>query len=145
MKRIIVLFVLAFVFVIGAQAQETCEELPKVAEKYLKPASGSDGVFISDGQTYRAFLDGEQKAEYEMTFYGGSTYRIAATAGSQDAYVIFSIRDQQGNTLFTNKDYENAPYWDFEVASTINCTIVAQLDQDLKASGCAIMLVGFKQ
>ena len=47
--------------------------------------------------------------------------------------------------LFTNKDYSNSPYWDFNVTNTIECIIEAQLNPDNLASGCAVLLVGFKQ
>jgi hypothetical protein len=29
--------------------------------------------------------------------------------------------------LFTNKEYENAPYWDLEFPSTMECSIFVQL------------------
>lgn len=126
----------------NATAQD-CEKIVKVCESYLDGSKGKS-KFVSDGQVYTAFLDRE-KAEFKTTFYGGSTYRIAASAGSDDEYVIFTVRDPNGNILFTNKNHKNAPYWDFKVPRTIPVTIETELDLDKKVTGCAVMLIGFKQ
>jgi len=55
------------------------------------------------------------------------------------------VRDPKGNVLFTNKDFKNSPYWDFKVPKTIPVTIETELDLDKKVTGCAVMLIGFKQ
>ena len=91
-----------------------------------------------------AFLDRE-KSEFKTTFFGGSTYRIAASAGDDDYYVIFTVKDPNGTILFTNRNYKNAPYWDFKVPKTIPVSIETELDLDKKVTGCAVMLIGFKQ
>ena len=101
--------------------------------------------YISDGQTYRTLLLNDQYAEFRTTFYGGTVYRIAACSGLTDGNLIFTIKDQEGNVLFTNKDFKNAPYWDFKITSTIDCTIEAMLNPETQASGCAVLLIGFKQ
>jgi hypothetical protein len=148
MKKPLLILALVVPALIGgliAVAQEPCDELPDFVKKYLDPKSGDKGVFISDGQVYQAFLDDEQKAEFHVTFYGGSTYRIAASAGSQDKSVIFEVLDEERNLLFSNAEYSNEPYWDFNVASTVDCIIETRLDLDKKTSGCAVMLIGFKQ
>ena len=80
-----------------------------------------------------------------MILYGGSTYRFAACSGLDDGNLIFSVYDKERNLLFTNKDYANSPYWDFNIVNTLDCIIEAQLNQDNLASGCAVLLVGFKQ
>ncbi|MFT7344033.1 MAG: hypothetical protein ACI9XP_000611 [Lentimonas sp.] len=121
---------------------QDCETIVKDCEAYLLGKNGKKR-FISDGQVYTAFLDREQ-AEFKTTFYGGSTYRIAASAGRDDDYVVFTVLDMEGNLLFTNKDHKNANYWDFEVTKTIPVVIRTELDLDLKVTGCAIMLIGFK-
>lgn len=141
MKLIIALAltVISFNF---ASAQD-CERIVKNCEELLnKDTDGAE--FISDGQVYTAFLDRE-KAEFKTTFFGGSTYRIAASAGSDEDYVIYTIKDMQGNILFSNKNYKNAPYWDFKVVETLPVTIETELDLDLKVTGCVVMLIGFKK
>ena len=101
--------------------------------------------YISDGQNYRAFLSGDQEAEFSTTFFGGTTYRIAACTGFSQGNLIFRIKDEEGNILFDSMEFGNAPYWDFKVASTITCDISAQLDLHETQSGCASILIGFKK
>jgi len=101
--------------------------------------------FISDGQDYRSLLLDDEMAEFNMTLYGGSTYRFAACSGLSDGNLLFSVYDKERNLLFTNTDYANAPYWDFKITNTLDCIIEAQLNSSTSASGCAVLLVGFKQ
>ena len=100
--------------------------------------------YVSDGQNYWALLYNDQVAEFDVTLFGGSTYRICACSGEEDGNLIFSLFDQDKNLLFTNRDYSNAPFWDFVVDSTIDCTLEAQLDLSRRESGCAVILIGFK-
>lgn len=101
--------------------------------------------YISDGQQYKALLNGDEIAEFHITFFGGTTYRIAAAAGTEEGNVIFRVYDKQRNLLFTNADYNNSPYWDFKFTSTVDCLIEIQLDNTNIQSGFMYMLVGFKQ
>lgn len=122
---------------IGAFAQD-CDGVVKECKRLL-----SDD-FVSDGQVYTAFLDRE-KAEFRTTLYGGTTYRIAASAGTKDDYALFTIKDPEGHTLFSNRNYKNASYWDFKVEESIPVVIETELDVDLKTSGCVVMMIGFKR
>jgi hypothetical protein len=121
-----------------AKAQ-MCDTIATICAKHLSTQ------YISDGQLYRTLLLNDQTAEFRTTFYGGTTYRVCACTGNTDGNLIFTIRDQDGNVLFSNKDYKNAPYWDFKINSTIDCVIEANLNPDGAASGCAVILIGFKQ
>ncbi|MFN5912031.1 MAG: hypothetical protein ACK45H_11900 [Bacteroidota bacterium] len=141
--RYFVIFLLSVFVYPSVSIAQDCEKIVKLCGSYLTGDAGKSR-FISDGQVYTAFLDRE-KAEFKTTFYGGSTYRIAASAGSDDNYVIFTVRDPNGNVLFTNKQFKNAPYWDFKVPRTLPVTIETELDLDKKVTGCAVMLIGFKQ
>ncbi len=140
LSKIILAITLSFT---GVTFSQDCESIVKTCESYLNGKNGNV-KFISDGQVYTAFLDRE-KAEFKTTFFGGSTYRIAASAGTDDDFVIFTVKDPKGNVLFTNSKYKNAPYWDFKVQKTIPVTIETELDLDKKVTGCAVMLIGFKQ
>jgi len=101
--------------------------------------------YISDGQQYRALLLSKEVAEFNATLFGGTQYRMAACSGMTDGQLVFSIFDKQHNLLFTNTEHKNAPYWDFKVKNTVDCTIEAQLLNQNAASGCAVLLIGFKQ
>lgn len=120
---------------------QDCEGILRVCKENLKKG---DANFLSDGQVYTAFLDRE-KAEFKTTFFGGSTYRISASAGTAEDFVIFSVKDLKGNVIFTNKYHKNSPYWDFKVPNTLPVVIETELDLDKKVTGCAVMLIGFKQ
>jgi hypothetical protein len=140
MKNIVV-FSLIILGSINVFSQQECERIVKECEQLLRSGNSE---FISDGQVYTAFLE-RQNAEFKTTFYGGTTYRIAASAGSSNKYVIFTVRDMKGNILYSNKNYGNAPYWDFKVNETLPVIIETELDHDLKITGCVIMLIGFKK
>lgn len=122
-------------------AQAQCDSIASLCSKHII------AQFISDGQSYRSLLlNSEEMAEFHTTFFGETTYRLAACSGKTDGNLIFNIYDQDRHLLFTNKNYANAPYWDFKVKNTLECTIEAQLDGNKNAgSGCAVILIGFKQ
>ncbi len=142
MKLFLIIGFAAFVSLNSANAQD-CEGIVNVCEDLLKKdTKGKD--FISDGQVYTAFLDRE-KAEFSTTFFGGTTYRIAASGGAKENYIIFTIKDPDGNILFSNRNYKNSPYWDFHVQESLPVTIETEFDRDLKVSGCAVMLIGFRK
>ena len=142
MKQIITFALVLSPFLHGVYAQD-CEQIVSNCEALLEKNTDG-GKFISDGQVYSAFLNRE-KAEFKTTFFGGSTYRIAASAGSEESYVIFTVKDTEGHILFSNRNYKNAPYWDFKVEETLEVSIETELDLDLKIMGCAVMLIGFKK
>ncbi len=126
---------------LSATAKAQCDSIASLCSKHII------AKFISDGQSYRSLLlNSEEMAEFHTTFFGETTYRIAACSGKTDGNLIFNIYDQDRHLLFTNKNYANAPHWDFRVKSTLECTIEAQLDANKNAgSGCAVILIGFKQ
>jgi len=140
MKRFV--FILSFVaagafFKLNAQ----CDTIANICAKHII------STFISDGQQYRALLlNSEETAEFHSTFFGETTYRLAACSGTSDGNLIFNIYDQDRHLLFTNRNQSNAPYWDFKVKSTLETIIEAQLDANRNpGSGCAVILIGFKQ
>jgi hypothetical protein len=131
---------LAFSFIllsatVFAQADRTLE----LCDNHIVPP------FVSDGQEYRALLKGDELAEFNVTFYGGSTYRIVACSGNSEGNLIFSLYDREKNLLFTNRDYQNTPYWDFEIKNTVNIVIEAELKDKENSSGFAFLQIGFKQ
>lgn len=131
----ITLFLLGFANLSHAQ----CDSFAEDCDDHFSEA------YISDGQEYRALLHSDQTAVFESTLFGSNTYRIAACSGESDGNLIFSIYDKDGNLIFTNEEYSNAPYWDFAVSSTVNVTIEARLDPNKSESGCAVLLIGFKK
>ena len=136
MKKI---FLLVIVIICGFSFRDKvsaqCDTVANLCAKHLA------AKFISDGQQYRALLlNADENAEFHSTFYGGTTYRIAACSGLSDGNLVFSIFDAERNLLFTNNEYKNAPYWDFKITSTLDCIIEARLDSENQGSGCAVIL-----
>ncbi len=136
----LVLIVGGFVLVNTASAQVS-DTVANACAKHL------ESQFISDGQQYRALLmNTDETAEFHTTLYGGSIYRIAACSGLTDGNLVFSVYDSERNLLYTNKDYKNAPWWDFKINNTLDCIIEAKLNSEGGASsGRAVILIGFKQ
>lgn len=132
------LAILAFVL-LGATGYAQCDSTTTLCSQHI------NGNFISDGQQYFALLTGDEVAEFHATFFGGTTYRIAACSGFTDGRLVFRLFDSERNLLFTNAEYSNSAYWDFEIKSTLDCIIEAQLDQSAGGSGCAVVSIGFSQ
>jgi hypothetical protein len=148
MKKQFFLFVFVLFGVIGfshrAEAQ-MCDSTAKLALKYIVPP------FVSDGQTYRALVLSGQTAEFHATFFSGTTYRIAAASGTSQGNLNFSIYSVDPATgdrqpIFISSQHNNAPYWDFKVNTTVEVVIEATLNpMSGKDSGCAVLMIGFRQ
>jgi hypothetical protein len=138
-KTIYISFIIAVILTLSTKSFAQSDTLIKLCTQYLKPP------FVSDGQQYKALLNGDEIAEFHSTFYGGSTYRIVGASGTSEGNMIFSVYDIERNLLFSNRNYQNAPYWDFKFNSTIDCVIEAELDSKSLNSGFALILIGFKQ
>ena len=140
MKKALKIFIVICSLLVAGKLSAQCDTIANLCAKHLA------AKFISDGQQYRALLlNTDETAEFHSTFYGGTTYRIAACSGLTDGNLVFSIFDEQRNMIFTNSEYKNSPYWDFKVTSTLDCIIEAKLDGRNQGSGCAVLLIGFKQ
>jgi len=140
MKKVILRSVLIVgTFLISYFIYAQVEVTEKLCTSKLKPP------YISDGQQYKAFLNGDEVAEFHSTFYGGSTYRLVANSGQEEGNLKFSIYDSQRNLLFSNVEYNNSSYWDFKFTSTVDCIIEAELNTKKLSSGFALLLIGFKQ
>jgi len=136
MKKILLAL---FIIVSAASADAQCEN----TIDYCK--SNFSNEFISDGQVYKALLYNDQIAEFDISLFGGNTYRISCGSGEGGGNLVFRLYDKEKNLLFSNQDYTNAPFWDFVLESTIDCTIEAQLDLNRVESGCGVLLIGFKE
>jgi hypothetical protein len=133
----VLIILLAGVWSLKANAQ--VDATIKLCENHLKLP------FISDGQSYTAFLNGDEVAEFYATFYGQNTYRMVTATGTSEGNVVFSVYDKQRNLLFSNIDYQNTPYWDFTFENSLDCIIEARLDSKVLSSGFVVLLIGFKQ
>lgn len=103
----------------------------------------NDG-FISDGQYYLQTLQKDEVKKTKITLMGGNIYRIAACA-ENTKQLQFSIVDVQGNVLYTNTKFEYAPYWDFEIKETIECTITITNNDTTIPKDKSILIIGYKR
>lgn len=139
MKRIVLTSMVALALVVTNSASAQCEEISAACDDHLTAS------YIPDGQFHYAMLNEDETAEFAMTLFGETTYRLAACSGTTDGNLFFTVYDKERNELFSNRDHESAPYWDFVVANTLDVTIEANLDNEKVASGCAVLMVGFKK
>ena len=137
MKKTYILLLIFFASFSFANAQ--VDKTIQLCEKYLVPP------FISDGQEYRSLLNNDEVAEFHMTLYGGTTYRIIACSGEKEGNIIFSIYDKDKNLLFTNRDHKNSPYWDFKITNTIKIVVESELKKQENNSGFVFISLAFKQ
>lgn len=131
--------VISFILIIQMTAFSQAHKTMMLCDKHL------EAPFVSDGQEYKALLNGDEVAEFNTTFFGGSTYRVIACSGFEDGDLVFSIYDADKNLLFSNRDFLNSPYWDFEIENTVNLVIEAELNHNEDNSGFAFIQIGFKQ
>jgi hypothetical protein len=136
-RKFSLILLLAVLTAFGANAQ--CDTIVQSCEKHMS------AKFVSDGQSYRALLLDTEIAEFQSTFYGETVYRISVCSSLPEGNIVFRILDEKRNVLFTNADQKNAPYWDFKFLSTLDCVVEAQLTPGKSKSGCAVMLISFKQ
>lgn len=139
MKKIIFTISLLITLAYSSQVKAQLDATVQLCQEHMNLP------FISDGQSYTALLNGDEVAEFYATFYGESTYRIIGNSGNTEGNLIFSVYDQDRNLLFTNRDYDNVTYWDFEFDYTMDCIIEAQLDLKNAPSGIAVLMIGFQQ
>lgn len=139
MKAFLYTLSLTLALLVPHMAQAQCDTIANVCYKHMTRN------FISDGQQYRALLLNSEVAEFNATFFGNTTYRIAACSGLKDGQLVIRIFDKQRNLLFTNIEHKNAPYWDFKFLSSMDCIIEAQMLDPNAKSGCAVLLISFKQ
>lgn len=139
MKITTILSFFAVTFFISPAIYGQCDSIVSLCEKHITTE------YITDAQTYRALLSGDDVAEFSVTLYAGNTYRMAACSGTSDSQLIFRLVDFEKNILFTNADFGIAPYWDFFCENTMQVTVEAMLDKNKSDSGCAVILIGFKK
>jgi len=101
--------------------------------------------FISDGQQYLSLITGNQTAEFSVVFYGGNTYRVISSGGNSNKDIIFNIYDKYRNLLFSNVEYDNINYWNFQFESTVECFIEAKFAPGSNMSGFAVILIGLQK
>ena len=99
--------------------------------------------FIVTERSFKAFLTGNEVAEFRATFFSGTVYRLVS-CGFESEIVEFTVLDNNRNVLFSSREYENTGLWDFRMEGSIECIIEAKLIQGKASSGMVFMLMGFR-
>lgn len=133
----VAVLILSGLFVYNAGYSQCKTSDPNIRRPFLDveiecAKTNSEPSFISDAQDYRALLSANEGATFITTFFSGNKYRICACT-DVGGPLSFTVTDHKGNVLFTNKDYENAPYWDLEFPVTIECKINVSLPPETVA------------
>ncbi|HPW27408.1 MAG TPA: hypothetical protein PLY31_09760, partial [Tenuifilaceae bacterium] len=59
--------------------------------------------------------------------------------------VVLTVYDTDKNLLFSNRDYDYSPYWNFRFTSTVTCIIQVDVVSQQFTPGYVMLLIGFKQ
>lgn len=131
MKKIILLFLSATFSIISFAQGSSC-------------AKHISSEYIIDPQHYATAITFGETESFKITFIGGNTYRIAVESSTPNN-LLFYIYDQENNLLFSNSNFENSPFWDFEIPNTMECTIKVSLASEKIIDDFANICIGFKK
>ncbi len=116
------------------------------AKKVCLPELGS---YTHDGNYHAAVLVEGEEAELYKTFYSDMDYRVAICGEDKLPNVEFRVLDSNKNVLYSNKDSDFSPTWDFKLQSSQQLKLVVKVSSfnqsgDTPASGCVSIMFGFK-
>lgn len=136
-RRLILLPIIFLIFS-SIRSNAQTDSILQICEKYIQ------APYISDGQQYVAPLEEDKVKTFTLTFFGGTTYRIACCSDLQKGNLLFTLIDAERNVLFTNKNHNNSPYWDFHFKTTMQCVLELRIDSENPTSCQSVVLIGFK-
>jgi hypothetical protein len=107
------------------------------------------GTYTHDGNYHAAVLVEGEEAELYKTFYSDMDYRVAICGEDKIPSVEFKILDSNKNVIYSNKDNNYAPTWDFKLESSQQLKLVVKVTSFSKAgetpaNGCVSIMFGFK-
>jgi len=102
--------------------------------------------YISDGQIYRVMLNQDETGEFQATFFSNIRYRLAfkSTLDGNNK-VIYRLLDSDRNVIFSNNNFDNSPYWDFQFSNTMHCIIEVEIAPGNNTSAIVLMMIGYRQ
>lgn len=143
MKKLIVTLMLTGIVNIPLSVYGQCKGfVKKTCIPMLSP-------FISNGTTNTAALLAGDKADMNLTFYSGQTYRVLVCAQPVLGIVSFTLKDASGNLLFDSKAHDDTNFWDFKAETTQQITISVEVPKtdasnQIVPSGCVSVMIGFQ-
>ena len=146
-KIAIVCTVIIVSLLVTTNASGQCKRYTK---KYCLP---SLSPYLHNGQLTSAVLTPGDSADVEFTFNAGKKYRILVCNQEQIGIVQFKVMDNSRKVLYKSDPKEANSSWDFKVNNTqqfiiqLSVPVMEKSNQtnNLVASGCVSLLVGFKE
>lgn len=135
LRRLIISFFLTIA--ISVHAQENA--LQKTCIQYF------DQEYFLNEDYNQLSIKGDKKARFHITLHEHFVHRIAATSSLNNAPLEITLYDKEDHVLFCNREHNFIPYWDFKVASTIECIVEVQLvePRDKRVKIC--LMTGYKK
>lgn len=97
--------------------------------------------YLSDGQYYRVQVVDGEAATLKITLFQGFRYRLVACTEASGAKINYEMFDGVNNKVFSNEGVPDGTGWDFEIGSTDEFTIKANLTG--AELGCIVFEVGY--
>lgn len=139
MNKAKILFGIIVFFVLGISSQ-----LYAQCNFYAEKCAPKLEQYKSDGQFHGALLTEGETVEFVATFYAGTTYRVLTCTGPHSDTLVYRILDSNYNLLFSNTEFNYSQWYDIKFNATDKYYIQAELKEGA-GSGCAVVLIGFKQ
>jgi len=133
-------FLLALVTLFAAQANAQCRTFTK---KNCLPVL--DGYVQNENYNSAVLIPGDE-AELELTFLGGSDYRVAVCSHPVLGAVEFDVLDEQNIRIWSNSD--GSDHLDFRMENSQRLRFrvkVPDTDAALLHEGCVSILIGNKE
>jgi hypothetical protein len=133
-------FLLALVTLFAAQANAQCRTFTK---KNCLPVL--DGYVQNENYNSAVLIPGDE-AELELTFLGGSDYRVAVCSHPVLGAVEFDVLDEQNIRIWSNSD--GSDHLDFRMENSQRLRFrvkVPDTDAAILHEGCVSILIGNKE
>ena len=146
MKRIFILLSVFALFSV-ASVNSTYAQCKSFTKKHC---ISKLAPFVYNGQLNSAVLTQGDVADLMLTFYPDQDYRVFVCSSDAFENVEFRLYDSNKKLIYTNKDNDYLPYWDFSSSQTVQLILRVIIPEKAKnqiavKSGCVSILVGFKE
>lgn len=133
-------FLLALVTLFAAQANAQCRTFTK---KNCLPVL--DGYVQNENYNSAVLIPGDE-AELELTFLGGSDYRVAVCSHPVLGAVEFDVLDEQNIRIWSNSDESDHLDFRMENSQRLRFRVkVPDTDAAILHEGCVSILIGNKE
>lgn len=117
------------------------------AKRKCRPSLGE---YTHDGKMNFAQLFAGDKAEIQLTFFKGQSYRLLVCADETFTGVEFNVYDSEKNKVF-DSEKNDKDMFDFKVGATQQLIVEIKIPQDgneskneFETTGCVSVMVGIK-